>query len=193
MPGDLSHAAIMRQLDLGRPALIPTSARRIVRAAIVMFILGVGLLAVLVLLIDSTLSQGGSWIGLAVNLRVWALVAGIIGCLILAPIGVLVRLRRRVSLVISPDGISLARRGRILPEHLLAWHDVEEVVYERATTRGPKALVCLLTEEATRRLRGRGLNPRLLIRGGFVLSPRRLHPVLAAAHARFSAHSHGRR
>jgi hypothetical protein len=136
--GDLSLAAIVRQLGLGRPVLI-------------------------------------------------------IGCLILAPIGVLVRLRRRVSLVISPDGISLARRGRILPEHLLAWHDVEEVVYERATTRGPKALACLLTEEATRRLRGRGLNPRLLIRGGFVLSPRRLHPVLAAAHARFSAHSHGRR
>ncbi|AZU00449.1 hypothetical protein [Brevibacterium linens] len=66
------------------------------------------------------------------------------------------------------------------------------VVFERAVSRGPKMLAYILTEEATRRLRRRGLNPRIVVRNGFVLSHRRLFPVLRAAHARFSTQSQGR-
>ncbi|UVI37491.1 hypothetical protein [Brevibacterium spongiae] len=184
---DLSPAAVVRRLDRGQQVTIPSSTRHIIFTLAVALIVGLGLLAAFVWIVTATISDGRSWWLIIVNLRMWAFVIGIIGCLIVAPIGVVMRLRRRESLVLSPTGVALARNGRILPTTLLPWHDIDAVVFERAVSRGPKVLAYILTEEATRRLRGRSLNPRQIVRNGFALSHRRLYPVLKAAHDRFSA------
>lgn len=192
MPEDYSPAAVVHRLERGRPVSIPSSTRHIVLTLVLALIIGFGLLAAFVWIVTATISDGRSWWLIIANLRMWAVVVGIIGCLVVAPIGVFVRLHRRESLVLFPEGVSLARNGRILPETFLPWHDIKMVVFERAVSRGPKMLAYILTDEATRRLRRRGLNPRIVVRNGFVLSHRRLFPVLRAAHARFSTQSQGR-
>ncbi|WP_181275663.1 hypothetical protein [Brevibacterium oceani] len=193
MPEDLSPATVLRRLERGQSVFIPSSIRHIVFTLIFALVIGVGLLIAFVWIVAATISEGRSWWLVIANLRMWAFVVGIVGCLLVAPIGVALRLRRREALVLSPAGVALARHGRVVPGTLLPWHDMEAVVYERAVSRGPKVLAYILTEEATRRLRGRGLNPRWMVRSGFVLSHRRLHPILAAAHARFSARPYGHR
>jgi hypothetical protein len=190
MPADFSTDTVLRRLDHGESVFIPSSTRHIVLTLVLALVIGAGLLVFLAFIVISTLSDGRGWGVIVFNLRMWALAIGIIGCLIVAPIGAAIRMNRQEALVVSPDGVSLARRGRVLPGHLLLWHDMKAVVFERAVSRGPKVLAYILTEEATRRLRGRGLNPRWIVRSGFVLSHRRLYPLLAAAHARYSAHLH---
>ncbi|WP_166971122.1 hypothetical protein [Brevibacterium atlanticum] len=192
MPEDLSPAAVMRRLERGQSVFIPSSTRHIVLTLFLALIIGFGLLVAFIWITAGTISEGRSWWLIIANLRMWAFVVGIIGCLVVAPIGVVLRLRRREALVLSPAGVALARHGRVLPGTLLPWHDISEVVFERAVSRGPKVLAYILTEEATRRLRGRGLNPRIVVRSGFVLNHRRLHPILVAAHARFTVHTQGR-
>lgn len=102
-------------------------------------------------------------------------------------------MRRRESLALSPAGVALARRGVVLPGTLLRWQDMEAIVFEKTVRRGPKLAAYILTEEATRRRLGRGHNPRLLVKNGLVLSPRRLFSVLKAAHAHFARQVHGLR
>lgn len=193
MPEDFSPAAVMRRLERGQTVFIPSSTRHIIFTLILALTLGTGLLVVFVWIVVGTISEGRSWWLIIANLRMWAFVVGIIGCLVVAPIGVMLRLHRREALVLSPAGVALARHGRVLPGTLLPWHDMKAVVFERAVSRGPKVLAYILTDDATRRLRGRGLNPRWTVRSGFVLTHRRLHPILVAAHARFSAHTQRRR
>lgn len=193
MPEDFSPAAVLLRLDRGQQVAIPSSTRHILLTLVIAVIVGLGLLAAFVWIVAATISDGRSWWLIIANLRMWAFVVGIIGCLIVAPIGVVMRLRRRESLVLSPAGVALARHGAILPGTLLPWHDIDTVVFEQAVRRGPKVLAYILTEEATRRLRGRGLNPRQVVRSGFVLSHRRLYPVLKAAHDRFLARPQRRR
>ena len=193
MTDDFSPADVVRRLERGQQVVIPSSKRNVFTALAIAVPLGIGLLAFFVYIVTAALGDGGSpWVIVA-NLRMWAIVAGIIGCLVVAPIGVFVRLRGHESLVVSPTGVASARRGEVLPGTLLPWHDIESVVFESAVSPGPKVLAYMLTEEATRRLIGRGRNPRVLVRSGFVLSHRRLYPVLRAAHARFSPHVHGHR
>ena len=67
------------------------------------------------------------------------------------------------------------------------------LVDRRPDPEDRRASLLAPTEEATRRRLGRGHHPRLLVRNGFVLSPRRLFPVLKAAHARFAPLLHGPR
>lgn len=193
MADDFSPTAVVATLEHGRSVLIPSSKRHSILVLVLAFVIGIGLLAFFVFIVTATLQDGRTWWLIVANLRIWALVVGIVGCLVVAPIAVVVRMRRRESLVLSPAGVALARHGEVLPGTLLPWHDIVEVVFEQAVRRGPKALAYILTEDATRRRRGRNLNPRLLVKGGFVLSHRRLYPVLAAAHARFAPRIHGRR
>ncbi|WP_434594900.1 hypothetical protein [Brevibacterium sp. 1718] len=193
MTDDFSPTAVVRRLESGQQVVIPSSKRNVFTALTIVVPLGIGLLAFLVYIVTATLGDGGSpWVIVA-NLRMWAIVAGIVGCLVVAPIGVFVRMSRRESLVVSPTGVALARRGEVLPGTLLPWHDIEVIVFEKAARRGPRVATYILTQEATRRRRGRRHNPRLLVRSGFVLSHRRLFPVLRAAHARFAPHVHGHR
>src|SRR5699024_8274091 len=63
---------------------------------------GASLVVMLVFIIASSADQGVNWAVFAINLRIWAIIIGIIGCLVVAPVGVIVRLRRRESLVLSP-------------------------------------------------------------------------------------------
>lgn len=193
MIDDLSPAAVVRRLDRGQQVVIPTSNRSVVFVLLLALVIGIGLLVFFVFIVTATIQDGRSpWVIVA-NLRMWAIVAGIIGCLVVAPIGVFVRMSRRESLNLSPAGVALARRGEVLPGTLLQWRDIEAIVFERAVHLGPKVLAYMLTEEATRRLIERGRNPRVHVRSGFVLSHRRLFPVLTAAHARFAPHVHGHR
>ena len=122
----------------------------------------------------------------------WALVIGIVGCLVVAPIGLFARMRRRESLVLSPVGVALAQRDQVLPGTLLPWQDIEAIVFEKAARRGPKAAAYILTEEVTPTTRARA-SSAVTRQNGFVLSPRRLFPVLKAAHARFAPRLHGPR
>lgn len=193
MSEDFSTDAVLRRLDHGESVFIPSSTRHIILTLALALVTGTGLLVLFAYIVISTLSDGRGWGVIVFNLRMWALAIGIIGCLIIAPIGAAIRMNRREALVVSPAGVSLARKGRVLPGHLLPWHDMKAVVFERAVSRGPKVLAYILTEEATRRLRGHGLSPRWIVRSGFVLSHRRLYPLLATAHACFAAQSEGRR
>lgn len=191
MIDDFSPAAVVRRLDRGQQVVIPTSNRSVVFTLLLACVVGIGLLVFFLFIVTATIEDGRSpWV-IILNLRMWAFVVGIVGCLVVAPIGVIIRMRRRESLVLSPAGVALARRGEVLPGALLPWHDIEAVVFEKAVRLGPKVLGYLLTEEATRRIRGRGLNPRLFVRSGFVLTHRRLFPVLKAAHARFARYVPG--
>lgn len=193
MTDDLSPAAVVHRLDRGQHVVIPSSIRHSLLLLLPALVIGLGLLAFFVFVVTATIDDGRNpWL-IIINLRVWALVVGIVGCLVVAPIGLLVRMRRRESLVLSPIGVASARHGQVLTGTLLPWHDIEAIVFEKAARRGPKVAAYVLTEEATRERLGRGHNPRLLVRNGFVLSPRRLFPVLKAAHARFGRHIHGRR
>ncbi|WP_039210464.1 hypothetical protein [Brevibacterium linens] len=193
MTDDLSPAAVVRRLDRGQQIVIPSSNRQVLFGLLVALVIGIGLLAFFIYVVTATIEDGRSpWL-IIINPRMWALVIGIVGCLVVAPIGLFVRMRRRESLVLSPVGVALARRDQVLPGTLLPWQDIEAIVFEKAARRGPKAAAYILTEEATRRRLGRGHHPRLLVRNGFVLSPRRLFPVLKAAHARFAPRLHGPR
>lgn len=183
----------MRRLGRGQQVVIPSSNRQVLFGLLVALVIGIGLLAFFIYVVTATIEDGRSpWL-IIINLRMWALVIGIVGCLVVAPIGRFVRMRRREALVLSPVGVALARRDQVLPGTLLPWQDIEAIVFEKAARRGLKAAAYILTEEATRRRLGRGHHPRLLVRNGFVLSPRRLFPVLKAAHARFAPRLHGPR
>lgn len=193
MTDDLSPAAVVRRLERGQQIVIPSSNRQVLFGLLVALVIGIGLLAFFIYVVTATIEDGRSpWL-IIINPRMWALVVGIVGCLVVAPIGLFARMRRRESLVLSPVGVALARRDQVLPGTLLPWQDIEAIVFEKAARRGPKAAAYILTEEATRRRLGRGHHPRLLVRNGFVLSPRRLFPVLKAAHARFAPRLHGPR
>ncbi|SDS86004.1 hypothetical protein SAMN04489752_2701 [Brevibacterium siliguriense] len=190
MIDDLSPAAVVRRLDRGQQVVIPSSIRHSLLLMLPVLVIGIGLLAFFILVVHATIEDGRSpWL-IIINLRMWALAVGTIGCLVVAPIGLFVRMRRRESLVLSPVGVASARRDQVLSDTLLPWQDIETIVFEKAARRGPKVPAYILTEEASRRRLGRGHNPRLLVKSGLVLSPRRLFPVLSAAHSRFARHIH---
>ncbi|MER7077091.1 hypothetical protein SAMN02982929_03749 [Saccharopolyspora kobensis] len=186
-------AAGVRELENGRNVTIHASNGFVVRRLCLCIAVGLLLLGVLVLIVISTLQQGGSWVLLALNLRVWALVAGITGCLVLGPWVLLRRPRRAVGLVLSRDGIAETSRGVLLPNTLLAWNEIEQIEFERPRALHPRILSFRLTEAAAHE---RGLHrphQRLVqVETGFELSHRRLHPILVAAHARFAQRVHQR-
>jgi len=180
----------MSALESGRDVTVGPSNRTIVLSLVVSFSVGAFLVVVLAIIIASSAEQGVHWAMFAINLRIWAIVIGIIGCLVVAPVGVIVRLRRRESIVLSPSGIALARRGELDPISLLPWTDIERIEFERRGAMTPRLLSYLLTEDAARRLGRSPIAPRLLaVRSGFKLNHRQLYPILVAAHGRFSQHA----
>ncbi|MDA3646128.1 hypothetical protein LZ318_29770 [Saccharopolyspora indica] len=186
-------AAGIRELEHGRKVTVHASNGFIVRRLCLCIAVGVLLLGVLIMIVISTSHQGGSWVLLTLNLRVWALLAGIIGCLVLGPWALLRRPRRAVGLVLSRDGIAETSRGVILPDTLLAWNEIEEIEFERPRPLQPRILSFRLTDVAAHE---RGLHRphqrRVPVETGFELSHRRLHPILVAAHVRFTQHVHRR-
>lgn len=149
MTDDLSPAAVVRRLDRGQQVVIPSSNRQVLFGLLVALVIGIGLLAFFIYVVTATIEDGRSpWL-IIINLRMWALVVGIVGCLVVAPIGLFVRMRRRESLVLSPAGVASARRDQVLPGTLLPWQDIQAIVLEKAVRRGPKVLAYILTEEAT--------------------------------------------
>ena len=155
MTDDLSPAAVVRRLDRGQQVVIPSSNRQVLFGLLVALVIGIGLLAFFIYVVTATIEDGRSpWL-IIINLRMWALVIGIVGCLVVAPIGLFARMRRRESLVLSPVGVALARRDQVLPGTLLPWQDIEAIVFEKAARRGPKAAAYILTERRPSTTRAR--------------------------------------
>lgn len=103
MIDDLSPAAVVRRLDRGQQVVIPSSIRHSLLLMLPVLVIGIGLLAFFILVVHATIEDGRSpWL-IIINLRMWALAVGTIGCLVVAPIGLFVRMRRRESLVLSPS------------------------------------------------------------------------------------------
>lgn len=189
MPKHLSTASVTSALESGRDVTVGSSNRAIVLTLVVSLGVGAFLVVALAFIIASSADRGVSWVMFAINLRIWAIIIGIIGCLVVAPTGVIVRLRRRESIVLSSSGIALARRGELAPNSLLPWTDIERIEFERRRAMTPRVLSYLLTEDAARRLGRYRTAPRLLaVRSGFELNHRQLYPILVAAHGRFSQH-----
>lgn len=192
MPKHLSTASAMSALESGSDVSVGSSKRTIALTLVVALSVGAFLVVALALIIASSADRGVDWVMLAVNLRIWAMIIGIVGCLIVAPVGVIVSLRRRESIVLSPSGIALGRRGELVPHTLLPWTDIERIEFERRRAMTPRILSYLLTEDAARRLgRSRSASRMLAVRSGFELNHRQLYPILVAAHGRFST-SHRR-
>lgn len=189
MPKRLSTASVMSALERGRYVTVDLSNRTIVLTLVVSLSVGAFIVVAFAFIIASNADQGVNFRMLAINLRIWAFFFGIIGCLVVAPVGVIVRLRRRESLVLSPSGIALARRGECVPNSLLPWTDIERIEFERRRAMTPRILSYLLTEDAARRVGHSRTAPRLrTVRSGFELNHRQLHPIFVAAHDRFSQH-----
>lgn len=189
MPKHLSTASVMSALESGRNVTMSSSNRMIVLILVVSLSGGAFLVVALAFIIASSADQGVNWVMIAINQRIWAIIIGVIGCLVVAPVGVIIRLRRRESIVFSPSGIAVARRGELAPNSLLPWTDIERIELERRRAMTPRILSYLLTEDAARRLGRSRTAPRLLaVRSGFELNHRQLHPIHVAAHGRFSEH-----
>lgn len=178
--------ALLPALDRGERVVIPTSRRRILFILTVAVTLGVLLALLLALVIHSSIEQHADWLLIATSLRVWAIVVAILVCLVLAPVGVALRLRRSETLVLSQQGLALARRDQLLPGTVASWSDIERIELQRLKPGAPSYVTYWLTEEAAAgrgvtslRQRQRFLWPHL------ALKPRKLHRVLVAAHERY--------
>ncbi|MGO1770220.1 MAG: hypothetical protein ACTHZX_09725 [Microbacterium sp.] len=153
---------------------------------------GAALLGFLVLIVISSLERGGSWVLFAVNLRIWALVVGIVFGMVVAPWALIRRMLRAESLVLSRVGVTETRSGVVRPGGFLPCDDIEEIRFERRARFAPRALVYRLTEAAARE---RGIaSPRartMMMRAGFEAAPRLLSEILTAAHDRFAREARG--
>ena len=187
MSKNLSASSVMNALEDGRDVTIGSSTRTITLILLSALVIGIFLLAMLTLILSSSAEQGTDWALIAFNFRVWACVLGIIGCFVFAPISAILRLRRRESIVLSPTGVALARRGELVPNSLLPWNDIEKIVFERPRALAPRVLSYVFTENAARRFGiSRGMSRQRAIGGGFELSHRHLYPIFLAAHEKFS-------
>ncbi|TSD58657.1 hypothetical protein [Aeromicrobium piscarium] len=176
-------------LDRGERVTIPTSRGRVLLTLILAMTIGASLALLLVVIIDSSSEPQSGRQAIAANLRVWAVGIAAVGCLTLAPVGAVLRLRRSELLVLSREGLALAQRGQLLPATVVTWADIERIELQRLKPGAPRFVTFRLTEEAAARhgMTSPHQRQRYLWKH-LELSPRKLHPVLLAAHERYGQH-----
>lgn len=194
MSRDLTPAAVIHRLDHGGSITIPASKRY--GTLVLALVTGLFLLGIFFLMVRGGIEEGTSWALYVFNLRVWAFVVGILGCLVLAPIAVAIGRVRSPALVLTRDGIVETRRGIALPQTFLPWREIEGFVYSKPDSPRswalPRTLRYVLTPEGALRCGLKDPNRReLYLRYRFALSHRRLFSLLVAAHARYSGRLHG--
>lgn len=181
-------AAALHAMDRGRSVVVGTSSRRLVIILCIALATGAVLVGLAFLIVTSSLDQNVSWMLFAFNPRMWAIAIGLIGCLVVAPIVVAVRLRRADALVVSGAGLIESHRGVVLPATFVSWNEIERISLDTATPRpGPKYVVYYLTRGSVQR-RGRTgpFARRIMLRTGFELSHRQLFELLSGAHTRYA-------
>lgn len=180
--------AALHAMDRGRSIVVKSSTGKLVFGLCFALVIGALLVGLAFLIVESSLKANVSWVLFAVNLRLWALAIAIIGCLVLVPIGVTIRLRRADALVLSNTGLVESRRGTALPATFVSWNEIERVARDTATARpGPKFAVYYLTPEtAQRRGRTGPFARRIMLRNDYELRHRQLFELLSAAHARYA-------
>lgn len=188
MPRRLHTPTVLHNLDRGRSVALKTSSRKLVFVLCLALVIGAFLAGLLVIIVNRSLEENVSWMLFAFNLRIWALVIGILGCLVLAPVAVAFRLRRSEALLLSHKGLVESHRGVVLPSTFLAWNEIERIDLGTVTARpGPKCVIYQLTPESIQRRGRKGLFAgRIVLRTGFELRQRQLFELLSAAHARYS-------
>ena len=136
----------------------------------------------------------------AVNPRTAALVVAVVGCLLLLPIAVAVRLSRKEELVLTREGLTEVQRGT--PVATTRWSEMGRVeivrTHGRITRLSPRMVTYTLAPRGRDRLQheraAAGLRParwlaapepRVTMRQQYSLGPGRLAELLAAAHQRY--------
>ncbi|MCD1284500.1 MULTISPECIES: hypothetical protein [unclassified Brevibacterium] len=193
MSRDLTPAAVIHRLDHGGSITIPASKKY--GTLVLALVTGLFLLGIFFLMVRGGIEEGTSWALYVFNLRVWAFVVGILGCLVLAPIAVAIGRVRSPALVLTRDGIVETRRGIALPQTFLPWREIEGFVCSKPDSPGswalPRTLRYVLTPEGALHCGLKDPNRReLYLRYRFALNHRRLFSLLVAAHARYSGRLH---
>lgn len=185
---NLSPADVIRRLDAGRSVVIRLKRRSITLMLPAVVLLGLFLVWLLMLMVGGGIEQGTHWALVVFNLRTVAVMVGIVGCLVIVPVGLAARLLRDDSLLLSRDGIVEQHRGRTMSQTFMHWSEIDTVTFESLTARpGFKMVVYRLTPDAVRRRGLRGwMAGTVPLRTGYELKGRRLFEVLSAAHARYS-------
>ncbi len=175
-------------MDRGRSVVVGTSSRKLIVILCLALVIGAVLVGLSVLIVSGSVERNVSWVLFAFNPRMWAFAIGIVGCLVVAPIVVAVRLRRADALVVSGAGLIESHRGVVLPATFVSWNEIERISLDTATPRpGPKYVVYYLTRDSVQRRGRTGLFARrITLRNGFEFSHRQLFELLTAAHARYA-------
>ncbi|MGO1565210.1 MAG: hypothetical protein ACTHX5_10260, partial [Brevibacterium aurantiacum] len=175
-------------MDRGRSVVVGTSSRKLIVILCLALATGAVLVGLAFLIVTSSLDQNVSWMLFAFNPRMWAIAIGLIGCLVVAPIVVAVRLRRADALVVSNAGLVESHRGAVLPASFVSWNEIERITLCTVTPRpGPKYVIYYLTRDSVQRRGRTGLFARrITLRNGFEFSHRQLFELLTAAHARYA-------
>lgn len=181
-------AAALHTMDRGLRVVVKTSSRKLVIGLCFALVIGALLVGVAYLIVERSLETNAEWALLAVNPRIWAIAIGIIGCLMVFPIGVAVRLRRADALVLSNTGLGESRRGTVLPATFVLWNEIEGITRDTATGKpGPRYVVYHLTPASAQRRGRKGpFAQRVMLRTGYELRHPQLFDLLSAAHARYA-------
>lgn len=189
---NLSPTNVIRQLDVGRSVVIGLKRRSIALMLPFVVLLGLFLAWLFILMVGGGIEQGTNWALVVFNPRTVAVMVGIVGCLVIVPVGLAARLLRDDSLLLSRDGIVEQHRGRTMSQTFIHWTEIDTVTFESLTAKpGFKMVVYRLTPDAVRRRGLRGwMAGTIPLRTGYELKRRRLFEVLSAAHARYSGTGH---
>ena len=188
----------LARLDAGHAVRIPVSTTKVIALLVLGIAVGLPML-LLVVYITVHAARTGDVIA-AVNPRTAALVVAVVGCLLLLPIAVAVRLSRKEELVLTREGLTEVQRGT--PVATTRWSEMGRVeivrTHGRITRLSPRMVTYTLAPRGRDRLQheraAAGLRParwlaapepRVTMRQQYSLSPRRLGELLAAAHQRY--------
>lgn len=188
---------MLTTLEAGTPVRIPVSRSRALGVLALGIVVGLGLLAVLGLIVVETDDVAL----LLASLRVWAVAISAVACLTLLPVSIVVRLSRREVLVIGQEGVTEVRQGR--PVATIPWRDIAHVNTTTISSYGPLPGKPVVTYTVTPQARERiehecaatGRRPPwvsqwqpgvVIVSPGYVLGPKRLAELLETARRRHS-------
>lgn len=192
MSRQVTPEEVVTRLDAGHTVTIAMSRTKLAVGLIASIFIGVFLVALLVLMITSSLEQGTSWRSIAVHPVVLACLVAAPACLLLAPLAQIIRMRRLDNLVLTRAGIAQERRGLKLPGSFLPWSDIEDITFETLSRHGrlsasPKYVTYHFSPEVIAHRGLRGMRPDIgIVQSGYEIRPRLLFELLSAAHARYT-------
>lgn len=189
MSGNKSPQPVIARLARGETVTYRTSVARILALLPLCLVIGLPLLALLIWMIAASLEQTNGLAMALLNARVWALIVAVAGLLVLAPIGVAIRLSRRERLELTAAGLIARSRATPPDAPLLPWSSIERFSYERGSRLSPGTLMLHLTPAAATGLTLKQVTHAQRMRGGFAIAPKSLYAVLTAAHEHFGASS----